>query len=104
MKGPLVELDQRAADRLNLRHEPGWQGHFTRADAPEARWRPGQRVNKARAEHGDRHIVGTKGTILGSVFVPELGAGYFVEWDPTPRVAIFVVEGKIEVDISKDQI
>lgn len=102
-QGPTVELGGRKAQaRFNIKEEPGWRGAFTREDAPEARWRPQQRVRKINHEPGDRQPCGTKGTVLGSIFVPKLGAGYFIEWDPAPHVAVFVIAWKIEADTSKE--
>lgn len=78
-----------------FRSEPGWFGMFTRDEAPGA-FPNGTRVFKSQSEPGDSHPTGTMGTILGSMAAPDIPKIYFVEWDPNPRVAIAVVETKIE--------
>lgn len=79
---------------MNLQDYPGWVGMHTRDHAPGA-LPNGSRVRKVRTEAGDTHPIGSMATILGSVSDP-IGNGYFVEWDATPRHAVFVVETKIE--------
>ena len=68
---------------------PGWRGVFTRARYPGA-WPAGSEVVKANSEPGDSIADGTVGKVLGSIGHPDLGPGYFVEWAPAPRVAVFV--------------
>jgi len=90
------------ADKLGIKSEPGWANPFTRNDAPQARWRVGARVRKVLQELGDMTPLGTLGTVLGSLYAPEVGAAYFVEWDCKPRVAVLVVEAKITADRRDD--
>jgi hypothetical protein len=90
-----VELHDNVASRFNIQSEPGWVGPFTRDESPKARWKNGARVRKAKHETGDATPVGTPGTVLGSIYAPEVGVGYFVEWADRPHVAVFVVEWKI---------
>jgi hypothetical protein len=74
-------------------HE-GWTGLFTRQQAEGAL--PNKtRISKVRTEAADGHPIGTQGTVLGSISHPDVGMGYFVEWDPHPRTAVFVVSWKI---------
>jgi hypothetical protein len=82
-------------DTLELTDEPGWTGAFTRNDAKQAKYRVGTRVTKIEQEPGDATPVGTKGTVLGSMYGPNVGVGYFVEWDDKPKVAVLVIERRI---------
>ena len=84
------------AAKLGIVNEPGWEGAFTRAQAPEAAYRNGARVVKMLHEHGDTTPLGSEGTVLGSIYYPGGGVAYFIEWDHQPRLAVFVVEAKIE--------
>lgn len=90
-----MSCDEAAA--LGLRNEPGWIGAFTRNHAPGT-MTPGTRVVKTREDKGgDRTPLGTKGSVLGSIRPPGMEfAGYFIEWDGRPRVAVFMIEWKIE--------
>jgi hypothetical protein len=90
-----VEMTQEAAEALCIRQESGWTGHFTRQQAPGALFANGSRVIKLKTETGDRNPAGTGATVLGSIYHPALGMGYFVEWDDKPRTAVFVVGWKI---------
>ena len=74
---------------------PGYTGCFTRDRYPLAKFDNGQRVVKVKEEDGDTHPVGSCATVLGSIGHPDIGVGYFVEWDDLPRVAVFVVEWKL---------
>jgi hypothetical protein len=75
----------------------GWGGMHTREQAAGA-IPNGTRVRKDVSEDGDSHPVGTRATVLGSLYEPDLGYGYFVEWEPTPRVAVFVAGFKIVIE------
>lgn len=80
----------------DIRMEPGIIGAICRDDDPRAKYRNGARIKKvAEDKGGDVTKLGTLGTVLGSVYVPELGGAYFVEWDDKPRQSVFVVEYKI---------
>jgi hypothetical protein len=88
---------------LNLRHHHGYAGLHTREQA-EGALPNGTRIRKVAVDGRDAHPVGTLGTVLGSIKAPPgMPAdmpdpfGYFIEWDPTPRVAVFTRSGKIEV-------
>ncbi len=73
-----------------LRPEPGWDGKFTRENAPGA-IQSGTRVVKVNSAYGDLSRDGSRGVILGSVFHPALADGepmYFVEWEHTPKRAV----------------
>lgn len=89
----------------NIGYEPGWHGAFTRHHVPGA-MPNGTRIVKAREEGRDATPIGTGGTVLGSLdgnlvedFNPDGGRirfFYFVEWDNRPRVAVAVMDWKIE--------
>jgi hypothetical protein len=81
-------------DDMAPRPHPGWYGLFTRHQMPGA-IRNGTRVVKVRTEAGDTHPVGSLATVLGSMGHPDVGIGYFVEWDARPRFAVLVVADKI---------
>jgi hypothetical protein len=68
--------------RYMPREHPGWIGAFTRDEYPGA-LRNGTPVVKVTF------------VVLGSVGHPEIGIGYFVEWETLPRHAVLVVSGKI---------
>lgn len=80
---------------MSVRDYPGWVGMHTRDRAP-GHLPNGTRVRKVMTEPGDTHPVGSMATILGSMHHPMVGGGYFVEWDATPRHAVFVISSKIE--------
>lgn len=80
---------------VTLRIYPGWVGMHTRDEAPGG-LPNGTRVRKVRVEAGDTHPIGSTATVLGSLHHPKVGGGYFVEWDATPRHAVFVISTKIE--------
>ena len=80
---------------MNLRTYPGWIGLHTRDQAPNA-MANGSRVVKIKTEPGDSHPVGSSATVLGSLYAPDVGFGYFVEWDARPRYAVFASAAKIE--------
>jgi hypothetical protein len=79
----------------NIDIEDGWVGAFTRDQVPQAKFKNGARIEKILRETGDLSPLGTLGTVLGSMYAPEVGVGYFVEWDRTPRLAVMVVEDKL---------
>lgn len=78
-----------------IANEPGWTGSFTRHQDPKASFRNGSRIKKAKQGKRDATPLGNLGTVLGSVFVPQLGVAYFVEWDWKPKVAVLITEGRI---------
>jgi hypothetical protein len=78
----------------SIRNHAGYRGLFTRHQAAGA-YANGSRVEKVLADSGDTHQVGALATVLGSIHHPELGFGYFVEWDSHPRHAGFVEGRKI---------
>ena len=82
----------------DIREWPGWQGIFTREQAPEAKYPNEMRIKKTVHEPGDGTPNGTGGTVLGSVYAPGKGVAYFVEWDNRPRVAVLVAEYKIGIE------
>lgn len=91
-----VEMPGDIAVALNIHDHPGWVNPFTTNQAPEAAFTNGTRIVKAKHEPNDWTPLGTRGTVLGSIYDRKLGAAYFVEWDDKPKVAVFVVEGKVE--------
>jgi hypothetical protein len=82
-------------DGFELRAYPGYHGAHTRAQFPGA-LDNGTRVRKVIRDEGDAHPVGSTGAILGSVGHPAVGVGYFIEWDRSPRLAVFCAGHKIE--------
>lgn len=86
-------------------YERGWRGGFTRNQA-EGAYPNGSRIVKAREEDGDATPLGTGGTVLGSLDGSVLDQrnpdgdvirfAYFIEWDTAPRVAVGVIDWKIE--------
>jgi hypothetical protein len=80
-----------------VEEHPGWSGVFTRNQHSGA-YPNGSRVVKVRTEKGDTHAIGARATVLGSIGHPEVGVGYFVEWDSDPRHAVFVMASKIKLD------
>lgn len=90
-----VDLKPSELKKLGLRNWPGWNGGFTRQQAPGA-IPNGARVARSDVrENGDITPEGTGGTVLGSFYIPDQGYAYFVEFDNRPKTAIFVVAVKI---------
>jgi hypothetical protein len=90
-----VPIPDLVARRLQIDHWPGYEGVFTRNQALGA-WRNGTRVAKtAEDPSGDLTPLGSHGAVLGSIYAPEVGVGYFVEWDDKPKTAVFVVAKKL---------
>ncbi len=79
---------------FGIKEELGWRGLFTRQEAHGA-WLNGSRVIKVVSEKGDGHQNGSEGRVLGSIRTPETGIGYFIEWDDTPKVAVFTMQIKL---------
>lgn len=88
-----------------IRHEYGWTGAFTRAQADGA-IKNGTPVVKTNSEKGDGNPDGTPGVVLGSMFVgnipppPHLAHNppqfvYFVEWASRPRHAVAATDFKL---------
>lgn len=91
------ELESEIAKILGVKEWRGYLNPFTRAQAPQAKFKNGARVTKAAHDPtGDVTADGTQGTVLGSIHAPGVGCGYFVEWDDKPHVALFVVEQKLK--------
>lgn len=79
--------------KAELREHTGWMGLWTDSQAPGC-YPNGTRVVKAGYWAGDGTPTGTAGTVLGSLRGGAM-AGYFVEWDNRPRMAVFVEERKV---------
>lgn len=94
-RGWWTELDPHLGSALELRTEVGWTGHFTRRQAPGARYHNGTRIRKVKIEPNDVTPLGLEGTVLGSLYCPEAGFSYFIEWVDKPRIAVFVIEWKL---------
>lgn len=86
-----------ALERVGFGNHDGYAGTFTRNEADGA-IRNGTRIKKVWSERGDTHQLGSKGIVLGSLFVPGQGYAYFIEWDATPKFAMMAVAKKIEPD------
>jgi hypothetical protein len=80
---------------VNLRNHPGWTGLFTQERADGA-LPNNTRVRKINSEPGDTHKDGAEALVLGSIGHPEIGIGYFVEWETHPTHAVFVAAARIE--------
>lgn len=91
-----VPLDDDIARIFHIRDYPGYLNPFTRDEALDAKFKNGVTVRKAIFEKGDNTPLDTQGTVLGSIYVPDLGTAYFIEWDSLPHVAIFIVEAKLK--------
>lgn len=85
------------AERIGLKSEPGWLGVFTRESYAGA-FPNGTRVQKTESKSGDENPNGTVGKVLGSICFPEYDPtiGYFVEWETSPKKAVFVIGSRIE--------
>jgi hypothetical protein len=94
----LLELDSasEAARYFEIREYPGWVGPHSRQQAKDALYHNGVRVRKVKSELTDTMKDGDCGTVLGSIQAPGERPAYFVEWDLAPRLAVFVVEWKLE--------
>lgn len=71
---------------------------FTRDECPEAIYKNKERIRKAWGEPGDGTPLGTEGTVIGSITVPErpdVGTAYFIEWDNRPGMYVLVIEKKL---------
>lgn len=78
----------------NLKEFPGYSGLHTRDQAPGA-IPNGSRVRKVASDPGDTHQDGALARVLGSIHHPQVGFGYFVEWDSHPRAAVFVAGPRV---------
>lgn len=93
---PLLDLYDIEAALLDLQTpKPGWIGSHTTREAPGA-WGNGARVRKVSTDEGGT-APGTLGRVLGSLYCPEGGYAYFIEWEDKPRVAVMAVAGKLEL-------
>jgi hypothetical protein len=66
---------------------------YTEENAPGAIPR-GTAIVKVFSEDGDANPTGTRGKVLGSMSDGQR-IGYFVEWETTPGVPVFVADFKI---------
>jgi hypothetical protein len=80
---------------IPVRHYPGYVGAFTRDEAPGA-IPNGTRVCKVWCEPGDANPLGAKGVVLGSLYFPEGGFAYFIEWDSKPKWPLLTIAKKVE--------
>jgi hypothetical protein len=63
---------------------------------PAGAFTPGTRIEKIKTERGDSQPVGARGTVI--VALPEaqpFGAGYVIEWDALPGMAVLVMAFKV---------
>jgi hypothetical protein len=94
IKMPVRDEDLDVVAHFNIRLYPGYEGVFTRDEAPGA-IPNGTRIVKVWSENDKETPVGTNGTVLGSISHPNVGLAYFIEWDSRPRQAVLNVEKKI---------
>jgi hypothetical protein len=66
---------------------------YTNENAPGAIPR-GTPIVKVATDAGDINPIGTRGTVLGSLRHGDQ-IGYFVEWEVTPGLPVFVLDFKI---------
>jgi hypothetical protein len=76
---------------------PGYTGLHVRDEAPGA-LPNGTRVRKVASDPADKHRNGDLGTVLGSMSAPLVGVGYFVEWDDSPRQAVFIAGDRVSTN------
>lgn len=83
---------------LGVENWPGYEGAFSRRQFPGA-IPNSARVVKVWTEPGDMREAGAKGTVLGSVMpLPHFPVCYFIEWDDSPKCAVFIQGDKIAED------
>lgn len=82
-------------EQFGITTHPGYSGHFTRQQAFGA-LPNGTRILKRRSKPSDAHPDGTPGTVLGSIGDPIQGIGYFVEWVPRRKMAVFIEGSRID--------
>ena len=63
--------------------------------APGA-WPKDTLVEKAEDKPGDMHPKGTRGRVVGSIYHPEVGFGYFVLFDSPLGLPVFVRESRLQ--------
>jgi hypothetical protein len=80
---------------MTVQLHAGYVGAFTREEAEGALCN-GTRVVKVWGEKGDAHPLGAEATVLGSMSHPDVGVGYFLEWDDMPRTAVFAAAKKVK--------
>ncbi|WP_028165983.1 hypothetical protein [Bradyrhizobium elkanii] len=68
--------------------------HYT-TDQAESAIANGTPIVKVLSEKGDKNPVGSKGVVIGSILDGRDIVGYFVEWESTPDVPVFVADQKI---------
>jgi hypothetical protein len=78
----------------SVRPHAGWHGQFTTQQQPGA-YPNGSRIRKKSSDPGDTAKAGSTGTVLGSLAHPDVGIGYFVEWDHLPQMAVFIMGRKL---------
>jgi hypothetical protein len=78
-----------------VRPHVGWHGQFT-TQQQDGAYPNGTRIRKKYGDPGDQAKAGSTGRVLGSLSNPQIGIGYFVEWDHWPQTAVFIMGKKIE--------
>lgn len=68
--------------------------HYTTDEAPGA-YPNGTQIVKVKTEKGDANPIGTRGKVIGSMTDGKV-LGYFIEWETSPGVPIFVASFKID--------
>lgn len=97
--------DQLRGNAVNLCQCARYVGAHTHDQADDA-IPNGRMIIKIMADDGDTHIVGTHGVVIGSIeadqeTVAKFGYRfwYFIEWRPSPGIAVGVVSGKIGLSL-----
>jgi hypothetical protein len=91
----IVPRDPLMDERFDIRDHAGYRTPFSRQQSPLAKYKNGARIVKTGVGKNDLHPAGMHGTVLGSIGLPEIGVGYFIEWDDMPRCAVFIAEPRI---------
>jgi hypothetical protein len=76
---------------IKFNYEPGYVGAFTRNQV-EGAFLNGSKIVKVKSEKDDAHAIGDRGSVLGSIEIPDSEPDrrimYFIEWDNLPCVAV----------------
>lgn len=91
----LIPITDRMATMLGIRDYDGYVGSFTRRQAKGAIPNGAAVVKIAVDNEGDVHPIGTRGVVLGSFRLVPHPLFYFVEWEPSPRLATSCIASKI---------
>lgn len=98
-------LSGKVVPAMATSYQPGSNDHaaYTTEEEPAAKWRNGTRVTKLDEQAGDFTQLGTYGTVIGSIRMPETAPeqfrgqiGYFIRWDNNPGLPVFTREIRLK--------